>query len=62
TGQNAIAEFGSEAYDLALNGFGVVFGAAVRNMTVGPSGMPTRGSSTGVEERWLAEQNEWIVG
>jgi hypothetical protein len=62
TGQNAIAEFGSEAYDLALNGFGVVFGAAVRNMTVGPSGMSTRGSSTEVEERWLVEQNEWFVG
>jgi hypothetical protein len=62
TGQNAIAEFGSEAYDLALNGFSVVFGVAVRNMTVGPSGISTRGSSTGVEERLLAEQNEWFVG
>jgi NAD(P)-dependent dehydrogenase (short-subunit alcohol dehydrogenase family) len=27
-------------------------------MTVRPRGMSTRGSSTGVEERWLAEQNE----
>ena len=58
-GQNASAEFRSQAYDLALYRFGVVFGAAVRNMTVGPSGMSTRGSSIGVERRWLAEQNEW---
>ena len=45
-------------HDLALNGFGVVFGAAVRNMTVGPSSMSTqRELDWSRSERWLAEQN-----
>jgi hypothetical protein len=37
--QNAIAELGSEAHCLAADRFGIVFGAAVRNMAVSPRGV-----------------------
>lgn len=62
SGENAIAEAGSETLNLTLHWLEAIGRASVRNVTIRPCGVVACGSTGGVEEGWLDEQDERSVG
>ena len=60
--QHAIAEAGSEALNLRFDARQHVERGAVGNVAVSPGNMPAFGCASRVEQAWLSEKHERLLG
>ena len=60
-GQHHIAKSGSKTLHLSFDLFGHIQRRPVRDVTIGPPGMPACGGARRIEQTWLGQQHERLL-